>query len=440
LSSIEVDSVNFLDHPHTEEGYTNMCDRLRAMHDQSIHNNDVVSIALSRILHANANCKIECMICREQVFSIPSCLHGRTPIELNRDYYHMRSADGSNLLMVPEHVIVLDAGQLIQASYWHDIHSSGMSRGIVSANGGVCGECYRTKNKLNSSNLADAMCNNSDVFARNKTSFLNMKIILNGFSSIKVNTSCTCTEQCTLCMGKTYESIRMCNKLDLAKIFQPMWIQGDVFGSGLEVWVTNLHAVSLFHIHKDVLNNIQEVKDDSGATMTQVQTVSRYHDKLHDSCVHSAFYSNKKISCGSCGGGIGATKIHCFEKFFHPECVQWCHICRVEFVPRIGASKVLHGVDSSAKCVRLACSRCWNGIGAQDQSVTTTAKTTVKVYDNKNSFKRVCIKRVKVEEKVLQPIVYRFNEDAKLPFLSAKRVLPVESEDMSWEELLRDMD
>lgn len=435
MSSTEPVSVHLLDPLPKTERHTNMCDRLRGMQKQDIHNNELVSVAMSRIQDVNANLKIECMVCRENVLRIPSCINGSKSVQLKRQYYHMRGTDGSNLLVVPEHVILLDAGQLIQASYWHDMHSSGMSRGIVSANGGVCGGCYRNANKPdNYSNLMDTMSKDSDVFTRNTTTFLQMKVMMNGFTSIKVNTLCTCsnleTKPCTSCVGNTYHQKTTCNELDLANIFQPMWIRGDAFGTGFEVWIANLHAVDLLYMHNGITDNTREIQSDQGEKMMQVHTFPRYHDKLHSSCFNKCLFSNKHVSCGSCGGGVGVTKIHCFDKFFHMECVQYCYICRMECVPRVGANTTLHNMDPSAMCVRLACSTCWNGT-REEPRVVTVGQITVTVVDN-NDVKRKCVKRAKVEKIVVQPLVRLSNEDAELPFLRIKGLLPVNSEELSW--------
>jgi hypothetical protein len=378
----------------------------------SLHNNDLLEMASSCLTSFHGGFSICCQRCRKHVFTV-----GEMPWE----YKNMKEFEGANycldsmqtkntLVLVPDHVLLLDAGMIVRASNC-TIGFNGFHSPLSPIDDKFCKDCCielakKGENKGEKpKDIESIKMKYSQVYQENVDLIKSLHLAeKNGYEILRVGHKCDCKKLCVhknhvckrvMTANYSLKKIEKDNAKNVVRVlFMPMGTSASTDREGLQIWILNTIGVNAIRYStksiKSQGNKKSTVVTISSSLISQ-KVVAR--ECVGQSYTNTCSYSDsdnviristscEDLKCAACGQGTFSKEtlrsllpnigpllpfeqmrpmvwMEGFFNTFHLDtCVQTCQECDMTLVPRYGASKTQLDANPQAKCVPLDCPSC----------------------------------------------------------------------------------
>jgi hypothetical protein len=330
--------------------------------------------ALRRFTQFHGGVSVGCKGCKKTVFRLggASWEHSNM-MQFESSNSCIQSVNTfSKLVLVPDHVLLLDAGMVIRASNY-SIGQKGFHSNIYGVDEKICDDCCgkMKRNAKKPISMESMKVPYTGIIRNNVDMMKSMDDVRKkGIKTIGVKHNCDCSnlgvqrnhgckrvirgdyDTKKLEKGEGEESVRV--------IFISIGSSDSTHREGLHIWIVNtLGCTAVEYSPGCIKSNKVPATDEVTVSSTffsrTLVTNLCWGQRFNDS---GRIKDLKCAACGECTKGP-MIWIQGFYNVFHLDtCVQTCVECDKTLVPRYGASTAQLAVNPNAVCLPLACARC----------------------------------------------------------------------------------
>jgi hypothetical protein len=357
----------------------------------SFYTENLMDEALRRFTQFHGGVSICCKLCKKTVFRLGESLwEHQSMLQFEAANSCIKSVNGfSTLILVPNHVLLLDAGMVVRASNY-GIGRRGFHSNLYGVDDKVCDDCCsKMKKDVNKPKSMESMKVGFPGIVRNNIDMMTSMndVRKNGITTIHVKHSCDCSklgvQRDHVCNGMIRgdydtQKLKKGSADDaLRVIFVSIGSSDTTHREGLHIWIVNTlgstaveYSPGCIKMNKLVSRKEVTVSSTlfSRTLVTNVCWGKRFNNTV----------KTKDLKCAACGERTKGPMvwIQGFYNVFHVNtCVQTCVECDNTLVPRYGASSTQFALNPDAKCLPLACARCTMLKRVKELKDTKTSET-----------------------------------------------------------------
>ena len=372
----------------------------------SSYSDDLLELAYSSMTNFHGGVSVCCTRCMKDVFRVgemPWENQNMKPFEAAK--YCLKSIYvGNTLVLVPHHVLLLDAGMILRASNVtigvNTFHSP-----LSPIDDKFCKDCCLEMNNEGKQmqDMESIKMKYSEVQKRNVDMMKSLRDAKKcGIKSLLVQHQCDCknlcverTHICKSVITGNYSLNKMAtgsaNNL-LRVIFVPSGTSGSTDREGLQIWIMNTTGANAVRYSEGAIKANRHKKFKQVSISSALLSQKLVTDEcLKQSYTNTCTFSNdviyvsdycEDLKCAACGQGTFGQGVLAnslprlqwllpfaqmrpmvwmqgfFNTYHLDTCVQTCAECDNTLVPRYGASQTQLDGNAKAKCVPLDCAWC----------------------------------------------------------------------------------